>query len=226
MDEGWTRFVLREGDAASPTRRCTIARSARAACATASTRSCFPTRRRQPCADGHAGRARCRPSTWAGSGLGWRGGAARLRRGRRDARRARTARRATRSPRSSCQCRTSLAGLDAAAFFCPGSILRVTVDDDSAARARPAVAAARLVRGLARLRGASAGRSSPATRRRARCCPAGWSAARLAGRAALVEVPLGRASVVLFGFRPQYRAQSRVTYPALLNALYLSAAEP
>ena len=41
-----------------------------------------------------------------------------------------------------------------------------------------------------------------------------------------MEVPLGRGSVVLFGFRPQYRAQSWATYVPLLNALYLSAARP
>ncbi|MBK9155010.1 MAG: hypothetical protein IPM25_12470 [Chloracidobacterium sp.] len=49
----------------------------------------------------------------------------------------------------------------------------------------------------------------------------GWALGvdKIAGKAALVEVTMGKGKIVLFGFRPQYRGQSLATFPLLFNAI-------
>jgi hypothetical protein len=47
----------------------------------------------------------------------------------------------------------------------------------------------------------------------------------MAGRAAVVSVDMAPGRIVLFGLRPQHRAQTHATFPLLFNALYLSAAD-
>ena len=118
-------------------------------------------------------------------------------------------------------------GLRRTEFYAPGSILRILLDTSHPAAAgmpRESVAwvedspAFEIV-------------SNPLTLQRV-CVVArypqsgdpllsGWllGGEKLNGKAALVEVGLGRGRVVLFGFRPQYRAQSLATYPLLFNAL-------
>jgi hypothetical protein len=47
----------------------------------------------------------------------------------------------------------------------------------------------------------------------------------MAGRAAVVMVDTNPGRIVLFGLRPQHRAQTHATFPMLFNALYLSTSD-
>ncbi|HYO91497.1 MAG TPA: hypothetical protein VEQ40_07670, partial [Pyrinomonadaceae bacterium] len=118
-------------------------------------------------------------------------------------------------------------GLKRTEFYVPGSILRTEIDT-----AHP-VAQGMPRESIAWVENSPVFeiKSDPAALARVRIIaryPAnaepllsGWllGGERIRGKAALVEVGLGRGRIYLFGFRPQYRSQSLVTYPLLFNAI-------
>jgi hypothetical protein len=118
------------------------------------------------------------------------------------------------------------AGLKRTEFYVPGSILRIQLDTThpiAAGMPRDSIAWAEDSPAFEL--------TDPRERERVRIVArypsdrdpllSGWllGGERLRGKAALVEVALGRGRVVLFGFRPQYRAQSLATYPLFFNAI-------
>ena len=115
-------------------------------------------------------------------------------------------------------------GLDQKAFYCPGSVLKIVVDPNAPAAFGMAPEAAAF---FAESRGFEI--DDPSVVSVARYAPAGellMSADKLAGRHALVEVPYGRGRVLLFGFRPQFRAQPHGTFTLLFNVLYRKSMGP
>ncbi|HEX2311725.1 MAG TPA: hypothetical protein VHH91_13530, partial [Vicinamibacterales bacterium] len=114
-------------------------------------------------------------------------------------------------------------GVERTAFYCPGSVLRITTDGTQP------VAWGMEPESAAYFQNSRAfDTTDPSVRSIARYAPAdrllasGWllGADRIANRHAVIEVPYGTGRVVLFGFRPHFRAQPHATFKLLFNALY------
>lgn len=124
------------------------------------------------------------------------------------------------------------AGAGASAWFCPGSILRITTDPAHPfAFGMPAESYATSTGGQYFEILAAPGQPRPKAfvwYAEKNLLASGWLSGEriMAGKAAAVEAPLGKGRVVLFGFRPQFRGQTFATFKLVLNAIYQSAAQP
>ena len=118
-------------------------------------------------------------------------------------------------------------GLPRADFYVPGSILRIELDtSDPIAKGMPKESIA-----WAENSPVFEIKSDPLALLRVKIIArypkdkdpllSGWllGGDRIKGKAALVEIGLGKGRIILFGFRPQYRGQSLTTYPLFFNAI-------
>jgi hypothetical protein len=118
-------------------------------------------------------------------------------------------------------------GLKRTEFYCPGSILRTVLDTSNPiAKGMPRESIAWVEDSpVFEIKGdpAALARVKVVARYPDSGTPllSGWllGEEKIRGKAALVEVGLGRGRIYLFGFRPQYRGQSLATYPLLFNAV-------
>jgi hypothetical protein len=119
-----------------------------------------------------------------------------------------------------------LAGVRPSDFYAPGSIIKVEFDRGNSLTAgltapvsgvwfetSPAFDVTDPARATIVARYPSATAGNPLL--------SGWllGAEKLAGKAAMVDVTRGSGHVVLYGFRPQYRAQTMATLPLIWNAI-------
>jgi len=124
--------------------------------------------------------------------------------------------------------RNVVAGLPRSEFYVPGSILRIELDAAHPLAARMPKSSIAWAEDSPAFEIQTDG-EIPASQahvvawypRDQEVLLSGWllGADRIKGKAALVEVTLGKGRMILFGFRPQYRAQSLATYPLFFQAI-------
>jgi hypothetical protein len=121
-------------------------------------------------------------------------------------------------------------GLSRDEHFAPGTILRVEVDPSHPlGRGMPAETRGFYTNSpfFALVEGFAGHRPSVVARYpNAEVVASGWlkGEEHMAGRAAVVMVDMDAGRLILFGLRPQHRAQTQATFPLLFNALFMAAA--
>ncbi|HTR36927.1 MAG TPA: M14 metallopeptidase family protein [Bryobacteraceae bacterium] len=121
-----------------------------------------------------------------------------------------------------------VAGVSNRDFYSPGSLLNVTLDTHSPlAYGVPADITIWSEASPAWERPSGNHDSSVARYASGHVLASGWLLGEkyLEGRSALLEVPMGTGRAVLFGMRPQYRAQSYQAFKLFFNSLVLSSAK-
>ena len=123
----------------------------------------------------------------------------------------------------------------ASGYYCPGSLLRITVDNSNPlAFGMPKEAIAFSSGGqafqialLPEFNKDDREIRVVASYAKSNLLASGWISGekQVLGKPILVESRHGKGRVVLFGFRPQFRGQSFGTFKFLLNAVYLASAE-
>jgi hypothetical protein len=110
-------------------------------------------------------------------------------------------------------------------FSAPGSIFEVEVDRTHPVASGMDSVAALFFESSPLLDAAPGGRAIASYRRDGSPLLSGYvqGVELMAGRAALVEAPVGAGRVILFGFSPQHRGQTNGTYKLLTNAILFGA---
>jgi hypothetical protein len=126
-------------------------------------------------------------------------------------------------------------GLSANEFFCPGSIIRIELEEDPLTYGMPRETAAfctfNTAYEVAARSGATPGAGPVPTARiigryaTSNVLMSGWLEGEkaIAGKGAMMEVRSGQGRAVLFAFRPQHRGQAHATFRLFFNAIHTSS---